>query len=207
MVIKSLCGIFGISLILVFSYLPPAKASPSIGKKAPQFMGTDSNGHRLKLSDYQGKIVVLEWTNHGCPYVARHYEIGNMQRQQKKTAADGIVWLSIISSAPGTQGHVDGKEANKLTKSRNAAPTRVILDPGGEIGKAYGARTTPHMYIINAAGTLVYKGGIDDNPTSYGDIEKNTKHYVLDALAELKAGQKISKASSQPYGCSVKYGS
>jgi len=206
-VIKTLCGIFGATLFLVFVFLSPSQASPPLGKQAPQFIGIDSNGHRLKLSDYKGKIVVLEWTNHGCPYVARHYETGNMQQQQKKATADGIVWLSIISSAPGTQGHVDGKAANELTKSRNAAPTRVILDPSGEIGKAYGARTTPHMYIISAEGTLVYKGGIDDNPTSYGDIEKNTKHYVLDALGELKAGKKITKSSSQPYGCSVKYGS
>ena len=198
---------FGLSLVFLFLFLSAVQAAPSVGKKAPSFAGIDSNGQRLNLSDYKGKTVVLEWTNHECPFVARHYDTGNMQKHQKKATSDGVIWLSVISSAPGLQGHVDGDGANKLTKTRNAVPTRVILDPSGIIGKSYSARTTPHMYIIDNAGVLIYQGGIDDNPTSYGEIEDGTTNYILNALEEIKAGKKITKSTSQPYGCSVKYGS
>lgn len=184
-----------------------ATANPKIGQPAPAFTGTDADGKQISLKDFRGKTVVLEWTNHDCPYVRRHYGTGNMQKLQKEAAASDVVWLSVISSAPGRQGHVSGKEANELSVSRKATPTKVILDPNGTIGRQYAARTTPHMYIVNAKGTLVYKGGIDDNPTSWGEIEPDTKNYVRLALAEMKAGKQISKASTRAYGCSVKYGS
>ena len=204
---NSFCRSFGPSLALLFLFLSSVQAAPSVGEKAPLFTGIDSNGQKLNLSDYKGKTVILEWTNHGCPWVARHYGIGNMQNHQKKAIADGVIWLSIISSAPGLEGYVDGSEANQLTKSRNAYPTRVILDPSGKIAKAYAARTTPHMYIISSSGTLIYQGGIDDDPTPHGEIENSTTNFIMNALAEIKAGKKVSKSTSQPYGCSVKYGS
>ena len=182
-------------------------ASPSLGTPAPQFKGIDSNGNEVSLSDFQGKVVILEWTNHDCPYVSRQYMTGNMQMVQGKAKDIGVIWISIISSAPGTQGHVNGHQANKLTSSRNARPTHVVMDPSGVIGKLYGARTTPHMYILDTKGTLVYKGAIDDKPTSWGKIDAGTKNYVLDALSELTAGKRITHAATQPYGCSVKYGS
>ncbi|MEK9678965.1 MAG: redoxin domain-containing protein [Rhodospirillaceae bacterium] len=193
------------ALVIAATTAQPVLASPKLGAPAPAFTGVDSNGKSVSLNDYLGKTVVLEWTNHDCPYVVRHYGTGNMQKLQKETTAQGIVWLSVISSAPGTQGHVYGKEANDLTASRKAAPTKVILDPKGEIGRKYSARTTPHMYIVNPTGELVYKGGIDDKPTSWGKIDPDTKNYVRLALADLKAGKKVSKASTRPYGCSVKY--
>lgn len=182
-----------------------ASASPKIGEPAPAFSGVDSGGQMVSLRDYKGKTVVLEWTNHDCPYVRRHYGTGNMQKLQKEAAASDIVWLSVISSAPGAQGHVSGKQADELTVSRKAQPAKVILDPAGKIGRLYAARTTPHMYIVDAGGTLVYKGGIDDNPTSWGDIEPDTKNYVRLALSEMKAGKAVSSPSTRPYGCSVKY--
>src|SRR5208282_939167 len=143
-----------------------AHAAPQVGKPAPDFSATDANGRTVKLSDYRGKIVVLEWTNDGCPYVKKHYKSGNMQSLQKDAAAKGIVWLTIISSAPGEQGYVDGTGANQLTISRGAAPAEVLLDPQGKIGHLYDARTTPHMFIVNAEGMLVYMGGIDDKATT-----------------------------------------
>ena len=141
----------GLALILSATI---AMAAPKVGAPAPDFTGVDSTGKTVKLSDFKGKTVVLEWTNHGCPYVQKHYGSGNMQKLQKTTAADGVVWLSVVSSAPGRQGHVDGKAADKLTQSRGAKPTAVLLDPEGMIGKLYGARATPHMFVIKQDGTL-----------------------------------------------------
>jgi peroxiredoxin len=194
-----------LAMLAAMALAQPAAASPKIGKAAPAFSGVDSNGRTVSLEDYRGKTVVLEWTNHDCPYVRRHYETGNMQKVQKQATASGVVWLSVVSSAPDRQGHVSGDEANQLTASRKASPAKVILDPKGKIGRMYAARTTPHMYIVNAEGQLVYKGGIDDNPTSWGEIEPDTKNYVQLALSEIGAGKKISNPSTRPYGCSVKY--
>ena len=182
-----------------------ALAAPSVRQPAPDFTAVDSNGQSHSLSDYRGQTVILEWTNHDCPYVRKHYETGNMQALQKDTAKDGVVWLSVISSAPGTQGYVKGDEANRLTETRDAAPSAVLLDPEGAVGKMYAARTTPHMYIVDPEGTLVYMGGIDDKPTSRRSSVEDAKNYVRQALAEMKAGQPISEASTRPYGCSVKY--
>jgi hypothetical protein len=182
-----------------------AQAAPQIGKAAPDFAAVDSNGKPVKLSDYRGKVVVLEWTNDGCPYVQKHYSSGNMQKLQKDETAKGIVWLTIISSAPGEQGYVKGAEANELTKSRGASPSAVLLDPEGKIGHLYDARTTPHMYIVNGEGTLVYMGGIDNKATtSLADL-KTAKNYVRAALDEVTAGKPVGEAVTRPYGCSVKY--
>ncbi len=184
-----------------------AHAAPEVGKPAPGFSAADSNGRTVNLSDFRGKIVVLEWTNDGCPYVKKHYGSGNMQSLQKDAAAKGIVWLTIISSAPGKQGYVDGPAANELTKARGAAPTAVLLDPQGAIGHLYDARTTPHMFIVNKDGTLVYMGGIDDKPTSNPDDIQGAKNYVRAALDEVTADKPVAESVTRPYGCSVKYGS
>lgn len=183
-----------------------ALSAPQVGREAPGFAGTDSDGKTFALADYRGKTVILEWTNHDCPFVARHYGLGNMQALQKEATADGVVWLSVISSAPGEQGYVTGKEANRLTRSRGAAPTRVVLDPDGTIGRRYGAVTTPHMYVIDPSGTLAYMGGIDDDPTAWGDLKPDTRNFVRLALADLKAGRDVGQPVTRPYGCSVKYG-
>jgi peroxiredoxin len=182
-----------------------AHAAPQIGKPAPEFAAVDSNGKPVKLSDYRGKVVVLEWTNDGCPYVQKHYSSGNMQKLQRDETAKGIVWLTIVSSAPGEQGYVEGAEANALTKSRDAAPTAVLLDPEGKAGHLYDARTTPHMFIVNADGTLVYMGGIDNKATTNVADIKTAKNYVRAALDEVMAGKPVGDAVTRPYGCSVKY--
>jgi len=180
-------------------------AALRVGQPAPDFEGTDTHGQVHRLSDYRGKILVLEWTNHECPYVRKHYAVGNMQAQQQEAAAQGVVWLSIVSSAPGKQGHVTPAQADELTRSRNASADAVILDPSGEIGRAYGARTTPHMFIIDATGELVYMGGIDSiASTDPTDIPKATQH-VRAALREMAGGKPISDPVTRPYGCSVKY--
>ncbi|NBC34869.1 MAG: redoxin domain-containing protein [Alphaproteobacteria bacterium] len=185
----------------------PAYAAPTIDTPAPGFTGTDSEGGTHSLADYRGRVVILEWTNHQCPYVQKHYGTGNMQALQREAADAGHVWLSVISSAPGLQGHVEPGRANALTAERNAAPSAVILDPSGDIGRLYDARTTPHMYVIDPAGTLVYRGGIDDRPTArWSDVEGATNH-VRQALADLAAGRPVATPVTRPYGCSVKYGS
>jgi peroxiredoxin len=182
-----------------------AHAAPEVGKPAPDFSAVDSNGKAVKLSDYKGKIVVLEWTNDGCPYVQKHYSSKNMQTLQKEETAKGIVWLTVISSAPGEQGYLKGDEANKLTKSRGAAPTAVLLDPEGKVGRLYDARTTPHMFIVNPEGSLVYMGGIDDKPTTNPADIKTAKNFVRAALDSVAAGKPVERAITRPYGCSVKY--
>ena len=192
-----------LSLLTVFSLA--AHASVSVGQPAPDFTGVDSNGNKHTLSQYKGKTVVLEWTNHDCPYVKKHYNSGNMQKLQQQATADGIVWLSVISSKPGKQGHVSGAKANELTRSRNAAPTAVILDETSEIGLLYGAKTTPHMYIIDKTWQLVYMGGIDSIPTSNEADIAAAKNYVRVALDAMAAGKAIEDSVTRPYGCSVKY--
>mgnify|MGYP000402755409 CR=1 FL=1 len=145
---------------LTLAMTATVNAALSVGKPAPEFTGIDTAGTQHALSDFRGKTVVLEWTNHDCPYVRKHYDSGNMQSQQKAAAEDGVVWLSIISSAPGKQGHVPGEEANRLTSTRNASPTAVLLDESGDIGRLYGAKTTPHMFVIAGKGDVVYAGAI-----------------------------------------------
>jgi peroxiredoxin len=181
-----------------------AAAAPEVGMPAPAFTGVDTKGTTHTLEELRGKTVILEWTNDGCPYVKKHYS-GNMQKLQKETTAGGVVWLTIASSAPGTQGNLSPAEHDALMKQRGAAPTAVILDEEGTIGHAYGAQTTPHMYIITPEGTLAYKGAIDDKPTvDIADIEDAT-NYVRNALDQIAAGNPVDPAVTRAYGCSVKY--
>jgi len=184
-----------------------AAAAPKVGAPAPEFTATTSDGATVRLADLRGKTVILEWTNHDCPYVRKHYGSGNMQALQKETTAGGAVWLSIISSAPGTQGHVDAAEANRLSAERGAAPTHVVLDTSGQIGRLYGARTTPHMYVIDPQGVLRYMGGIDDRPTSNPADIAGATNYVRAAMSDLAAGGEVRTPAARAYGCSVKYAS
>jgi AhpC/TSA family len=182
---------------------PPAR----LGAPAPNFTLIDSNGNSVSLADFKGKTVVLEWTNHECPYVRKHYGGNNMQGLQKKWTAQGVVWLTLVSSHPGAQGFVHGLEANKLTEERGAAPTAVLLDPKGGVGRSYGAQVTPHMYVITGEGALVYMGGIDDKPSTRLEDLKTAKNFVDAALSEVVAGKAVSLKTSRPYGCSIKYAS
>lgn len=180
-------------------------SGPEIGKAPPAFSVADTNGRTHSLEQYRGKWVVLEWLNHKCPYVRKHYNGGAMQALQKKYAAQGVVWLSIVSSAPGKQGHFSNERANELTKEKEAAPHAVLVDSSGTVGRAYHARTTPHMFVINPEGNLVYMGGIDDkNSTRAADL-KTARPHVDIALQEAMAGKPVSVPTSQPYGCNVKY--
>ena len=189
----------------------PVTADPGaqarIGAPAPNFTLTDSNGKAISLADFKGKTVVLEWTNHECPYVRKHYGGNNMQALQKKWTGQGIVWLTLISSQPGAQGFVHGLEANKLTEERGAAPTAVLLDPRGGVGRSYGAQVTPHMYVVTGDGTLVYMGGIDDKPTTRLEDLKTAKNFVDAALNEVAEGKVVSIKTSRAYGCTIKYSS
>jgi hypothetical protein len=192
------------TFLLLALYACGSDATLRIGEPAPGFEGVDSRGKIHRLADYRGKTVVLEWTNHDCPFVRKHYSSGNMQ-QQREAAAQGVIWLSVISSAPGKQGHVSPAEADKLTRNRDAAPHAVILDEQGRIGLSYNARTTPHMFIIDGAGKLVYMGGIDSITTANPDDIPRATQYVRVALQELAAGKPVSTPVTKPYGCSVKY--
>jgi peroxiredoxin len=184
-----------------------AHAAANVDAPAPAFTATTADGKTVSLADYKGKTVVLEWTNHDCPYVKKHYGSCNMQSQQKAASSQGVVWLQVISSAPGQQGHVDGATAQKLNTDRGAVPTATLLDPKGEIGKAYGAQTTPHMYVIRPDGTLAYKGGIDSLATADKNDIGKAEPYVTQALVAVSSGRKVDKASTRPYGCSIKYAS
>ena len=182
--------------------------NPSINIKAPNFTALDSYGNNIQLSDFIGSPIILEWTNHECPYVMRHYNENNMQSVQKMALDAGIVWLSIISSTPGDQGHVSPNKANALTSSRAASPAHVLLDESGEIGMLYGAKTTPHMYMIDANGILRYKGAIDDigRGMQFFDASlQQAKNYVSSQMSELIANQSLAISSTTAYGCSVKY--
>jgi peroxiredoxin len=175
------------------------------GEPAPGFTSVDSNGKQQSLSTYKGKFVVLEWHNQGCPYTKKHYESGNMQKLQKEWTAKGVVWLTVISSAQGTQGFVTPTQENEYLKTMNAVPTAVLMDPGGTLGHLYGAKTTPQMFIIDPSGTLIYNGAIDDHPTSDKSDIPNSKNYVTAALTEATSGKPVTEAVTRPYGCSVKY--
>ena len=196
---------FQIPLIITALYACGSSATLRVGEPAPAFEGLDTRGNVQRLADYRGKTVVLEWTNHDCPYVRKHYGAGNMQEQQREAAAQGVVWLSIISSAPGKQGHVSPEESEELARTRNATPRAVILDSEGKIGRAYNAKTTPHMFIIDETGVLVYMGGIDSISTANPDDIPQATQYVSVALQELAAGKPVSTPVTKPYGCSVKY--
>ena len=176
---------------------------------SPNFKLSNSYGEEISLNSFKGKKVILEWTNHDCPFVAKHYKTGNMQASQSFALEEDVIWLSIISSAPGTQGYVSPEEANILTSTRNASPSHVLFDPSGSVGKMFDAKTTPHMYIIDEDGLMQYQGAIDDaggRGFMFKDLLK-AKNYVLEGLKELKAGKAVSSPITKPYGCSVKYAS
>lgn len=198
--------ILGASASLVASLLVnQAYAAAKIGEPAPNFQAIGADGKAHALSDYKGQYVVLEWTNADCPFVRKHYSSGNMQGLQKQAKADGAVWLTIISSAAGQQGHVDAAGAQKLSEQRGAAPTVVLLDEKGTAGHLYDAKTTPHMFIVDPQGKLIYAGGIDNTPSTDPADIASSKNYVKTALAEARAGKPVSEAVTRPYGCSVKY--
>ncbi len=184
---------------------PSPSAALAVGKAAPEFKAVDTNGKAHSLSQYRGKWVVLEWLNHECPYVRKHYDNKVMQALQKKYADKGVVWLSIVSSAPGKQGHFPNDKANALTKEKGAAPHAVLIDEAGTVGRMYDARTTPHMFVINPQGTLLYMGAIDDKPTKRAEDLQGARPHVDIALQEAMAGKPVSVPTSQPYGCGVKY--
>lgn len=175
------------------------------GDLAPDFTLSDTHGAERSLAEFKGKFIVLEWFNRDCPFVRKHYGSGNMQALQKKYTDQGIAWLSIISSAPGKQGYFSAEEHNQNAAEFGAHPAAVLMDPEGTVGKTYGAKTTPHMYIIDPRGSVIYQGAIDDiASTNVADIPK-AKNFVQAALDEAMAGRPVSTPISKPYGCSVKY--
>jgi peroxiredoxin len=183
----------------------PAFAAATIGQPAPAFTVADSAGKPVSLADYKGKTVVLEWVNPGCPYVRKHYDSANMQTTQKAATGSGVVWLSINSTHTSASDYKKPADMAAWMKTQNAAATATLMDSDGKAGRAYGARTTPHMYIVDAKGTLVYAGGIDDKPSSNPADVKTAKNHVTAALADIAAGKPVAQATTRPYGCSVKY--
>ncbi len=175
------------------------------GSQAPDFKGTDSNGVAHSLAQYRGKYVVLEWANKGCPYDQKHYLSGNMEALQRQWTGKGVVWLSVLSSAPGEQGNVTAAEENQYLKQVKASPTAALLDPSGTIGRMYEAKTTPHIFVIDPQGKLIYQGAIDDKPTTDLADVKGARNYLNEALDAAMAGKPVPTASTRPYGCSVKY--
>ncbi len=175
------------------------------GETAPGFTATDSNGVQHSLDTYRGKYVVLEWHNNGCPYTEKHYNSGNMQALQKKWTARGVVWFTVISSAPGKQGHVTATEENAYLKKVHAVPTAALLDPKGTLGRLYAAKATPEMYVIDPQGSLIYRGAIDDHPTADESDIEISNNYVDSALTAAMEGKAVADPVTRPYGCSVKY--
>jgi peroxiredoxin len=198
--VRRLAFTLALTLAVVFSAY-----AAKVGSPAPSFTGTDTNGHTHSLSDYRGKYVVLEWTNKDCPFTRKQYDSGNMQTLQRQWTAHGVVWLTILSSAPGHQGYMTAAEENAWIARVHADPTAAILDPSGAIGHAYDAKTTPHMFIIDPSGKLIYEGAIDDHATTDPADVPESKNYVSAALSEAMSGKPVAITYTRPYGCSVKY--
>lgn len=194
-----------VSVVIAALAATPIAAQQVTGRPAGNFRLMDANGKAVTLGQFKGRPVVLEWINPGCPFVQKHYDSGNMQAAQAKAKAMGAAWLTINSGAPGKQGHLTGAEAKAFVAKEKAQPTAYLLDPQGRVGKGYGAKTTPHMYLIDASGTLVYQGGIDDKPTADKADIAGARNHLLAALGEVKAGKKVSVPEARPYGCTVKY--
>lgn len=194
-----------ITALALIACFPTEQAEVNVGEPAPDFTGIDTKGQEHKLSDFKGKNVVLEWSNHECPFVVKHYGSGNMQKLQKEATENDVIWLTIVSSAEGKQGHTSGTEAEKIMENAGTASTARILDPSGEIGKLYGAKTTPHMFIVDKEGILAYAGAIDSDSSFKQEAIEGATNYVQAALSSLEAGKAIEVASTKPYGCSVKY--
>ena len=201
--IRSLLPVFaaaGLALAAI-----PAVAAPTVGQPAPAFQTRDANGQTRSLDQFRGKAVVLEWTNSGCPYVQHAYKSGVMPALQRQAAKDGVVWLTVVSSAPGKQGYMEAAGVPAWKAQTGAAPADVLLDPAGKVGRTYGAKTTPHMFVVDAKGTLIYMGGFDDKPSTHAEDAKTAHNYVRAALDDLKTGKPVRDAVTRPYGCAVKY--
>lgn len=198
-------NILFIAVALTVGIFDPAFPQVENGKAAPNFTLKESNGNDVSLSQFQGKYVVLEWLNHNCPFVMKHYNSGNMQNLQKTYTGKGVVWLSVISSAMGHEGYYEAADVNRLNTEKKGSATAILLDAAGTAGKLYGAQTTPHMFVIDPKGTLVYQGAIDDIRSTNPDDVAKAKNYVSAALDEVMAGKSVSVPSTKSYGCSVKY--
>lgn len=194
-----------LAFLAIALLVSPAIAAPVIGTGAPDFEATDTNGKKIKLSDFQGKVVVLEWTNPQCPFVVKHYGSGNMQKLQADAKSRGVVWVSINSSAPGKEGHMDDAAANKNLVDSKASPAHLILDSDGKIGHLYDAKTTPHMFVIDANGLLAYMGAIDDKASVDAADIPGARNYVTDVLNALANGNAPEVTNTKAYGCGVKY--
>lgn len=176
-----------------------------VGKPAPDFSVMDATGKTRTLSEFKGKNVVLEWYNKDCPYVKKHYGSGNMQKVQSELTSKGVVWLTVISSAKGQQGYLSSEEALKNAQTAGAKADAILIDDSGKMGRSYGAKTTPHMYMIDGKGTLRYNGAIDSNDSADPSTIAKSENYIVAAANSLLKGEKIAKDSTKPYGCSVKY--
>jgi peroxiredoxin len=196
-------GLWGMGLILGL-FAIPALAIEN-GQPAPDFSLQDIQGKPMTLGQLRGKFVVLEWINHGCPFVKKHYDSGNMQALQKEVTAKGVLWMSICSSAEGKQGHMKPSEWRKVAKEKGGAATSILLDDWGKVGTRYGAKTTPHMFVIDPNGILIYQGAIDDTPSADAEDVKGAVNYVRSALNEALEGKPVSTPTTKPYGCGVKY--
>ncbi|PQJ33282.1 thioredoxin family protein [Salinibacter sp. 10B] len=194
-------------LLLTVAPLTVSAQKAEVGEQAPNFTLPDTEGEKHSLAQYEGKYVVLEWLNFGCPFVGKHYGSGNMQKLQETYTDKGVVWLSIVSSAEGKQGYYPPKEMKAQKKKHNGNMTAILMDPAGEVGRTYGAKVTPHMYVISPEGELLYKGGIDDKPTTDEADIKGAKNYVRNALNQAMNGKEVDPNTAQPYGCTVKYAS
>ena len=195
----------GTATVVIVLLATAAAFAARVGQPAPDFVATDSNGQSHHLADYRGKFVVLEWHNNGCPYTQKHYQSGNMENLQREWTARGVIWFTVISSAPGEQGYVTAAQENDYMRQIHAAPTAALLDSDGQLGRLYDAKTTPHMFVINPEGVLIYDGAIDDRPTTDQSDIAGATNYVSQALTEAMAGKPVSVATTRPYGCSVKY--
>jgi peroxiredoxin len=193
--------------LLTFLAVGSAHSAPMVGQAAPDFTLTDAGGKPVKLSDFRGRHVVLEWTNPGCPYVRKHYDSGNMPATQKEALDGGVVWLAINSTARSSSEYLEPARVVAWQNERKSRPTAVLADEDGRVGRAYGARTTPHMYIVDPQGRLIYAGGIDSIPSSDPADVKRAVNYVRQGLSEALAGKPLSAPVTRPYGCSVKYAS
>jgi len=193
------------SLLVSVAVLPAIAQGVHVGAPAPDFTATDSNGKTESLDQFHGKYVVLEWHNQGCPYTKKHYVSGNMQSLQKEWTAKGVVWFTVISSAPGEQGYVTASEENSYLSKMHATPTAALLDSNSKVARLYSAKTTPQMMVIDPTGKLIYDGAIDDRPTSDPEDIKGAKNYLNEALSAAMAGKPVPTPYTRPYGCSVKY--
>lgn len=195
-------------LILIIFFAMNIFSLAKVGETAPNFSLINQDNKKISLEEFRGKKVVLEWTNHECPFVKRHYETGNMQKLQKELVDNDVIWLSIVSSAKGKQGYIDQDQAKELTLTRDASPNHVLLDEDGSVGKKFVAKTTPHMYVIDEDGILKYQGAIDNLGTMGAlfstDLSQGV-NFVREAIQSLNAGLEIESSSTRPYGCSIKY--